>query len=150
MCDALSRNEPQDFQTLICNCLLHARRNFIDLQESFPEAARHLIESLREVYRFEAQVKEWKLGPLERLAFHQEKSKPVRDQLQQWMQAQLDQKQVEPNSGLGVAMRYRLKRWETLTRFLSVPGAPLDNNINYAARGISGIMPTPGLCRVAA
>jgi hypothetical protein len=22
-----------------------------------------------------------------------------------------------------------LKRWETLTRFLSVPGAPLDNNI---------------------
>ena len=133
MCDALSRNEPQDFQTLICNCLLHARRNFIDLQESFPEAARHLIESLREVYRFEAQVKEWKLGPLERLAFHQEKSKPVRDQLQQWMQAQLDQKQVEPNSGLGVAMRYRLKRWATLTRFLSVPGAPLDNNINERA-----------------
>ena len=84
------------------------------------------------------------------MAFHQEKSKPVRDQLQQWMQAQLDQKQVEPNSGLGVAMRYRLKRWETLTRFLSVPGAPLDNNINYAARGIIDIMPTPGLCRVAA
>jgi hypothetical protein len=49
------------------------------------------------------------------------------------MQAQLDQKQVEPNSGLGVAMRYRLKRWETLTRFLSVPGAPLDNNINERA-----------------
>ena len=66
------------------------------------------------------------------------------------MQAQLDQKQVEPNSGLGVAMRYMLKRWETLTRFLSVPGAPLDNNICYAARGIIDIMPTPGLCRVAA
>jgi hypothetical protein len=29
-----------------------------------------------------------------------------------------------------------LKRWQTLTRFLSVPGAPLDNNDGYAARGI--------------
>jgi hypothetical protein len=129
MCDALSRNEPQEFQTLLCNCILHARRNFIDLSESFPEECRHVIESLRDIYRFEAQAKERKLSPLERLHFHQEQSKPVMDQLQQWMQAQLDQKKVEPNSGLGDAINYMLKRWETLTRFLSVPGAPLDNNI---------------------
>ena len=45
------------------------------------------------------------------------------------MKEQLEPKQVEPNSGLGEAINYMLKRWETLTRFLSVPGAPLDNNI---------------------
>jgi len=129
MCDALSRNEPQEFQTLLCNCILHARRNFIDLRESFPEECRHVIESLRDIYRFEAQAKEGKLSPLERLHFHQEHSQPVMDQLQEWMQTQLDQKKVEPNSGLGDALNYMLKRWETLTRFLSVPGAPLDNNI---------------------
>ena len=129
MCDALSRNEPQEFQTLLCNCILHARRNFIDVRESFPEECRHVIESLRDIYRFEAQAKKGNLSPLERLHFHQEQSKPVMDQLQQWMQAQLDQKKVEPNSGLGDAFNYMLKRWETLTRFLSVPGAPLDNNI---------------------
>ena len=28
-----------------------------------------------------------------------------------------------------------LKRWPTLTRFLSVPGVPLDNNIEHALRG---------------
>jgi hypothetical protein len=72
------------------------------------------------------------------------------DQLHEWMQAQLDQKKVEPNSGLGEAINYMLKRWETLTRFLSVPGAPLDNNITYAASGITKVMPTAGLCRVAA
>ena len=49
MCDALSRNEPKEFQTLLCHCLLHARRNFIDVGESFPEACRHVLESLREV-----------------------------------------------------------------------------------------------------
>ena len=150
MCDALSRNEPQEFQTLLCNCILHARRNFIDVSESFPEECRHVIESLREIYRFEAQAKERKLSPLERLHFHQQQSQPVMDQLQEWMQAQLDQKKVEPNSGLGEAINYMLKRWETLTRFLSVPGAPLDNNGANAARGISPVMPTAGLCRVAA
>ena len=51
------------------------------------------------------------------------------DQLRAWLQAQWDQEKVEPNSGLGDAIHYLLKRWETLTRFLSVPGAPLDNNI---------------------
>ena len=99
------------------------------MNENFPEESRQVIESLREIYRFEAQAKERKLSPLERLAFHQEKSKPVMDRLRQWMQAQMDQKKIEPNSGLGEAIRYMLKRWETLTRFLSVPGAPLDNNI---------------------
>ena len=134
MCEALSRNEPKDFQTILCNCILHARRNFIDVNENFPEESRQVIESLREIYRFEAQAKERKLSPLERLAFHQEKSKPVMDRLRQWMQAQMDQKKIEPNSGLGEAIRYMLKRWETLTRFLSVPGAPLDNNV--AERGL--------------
>jgi transposase len=133
MCDALSRNEPQAFQTLLCHCLLHARRNFIDVRESFPEECGQVITSLREIYRFEAQAKERKLSPLERLHFHQEHSQPVMDQLQQWMQAQLDQKNVEPNSGLGQAIHYMLKRWETLTRFLSTPGAPLDNNITERA-----------------
>ena len=66
------------------------------------------------------------------------------------MNQQLEQKIVEPNSGLGRAIGYMLKRWDTLTRFLSVPGAPLDNNICNAASGITDIMPRPILCRVAA
>ena len=50
-------------------------------------------------------------------------------ELQTWLTNQLDQKRVEPNSGLGQAMTYMLKHWEKLTRFLQEPGAPLDNNI---------------------
>jgi transposase len=63
---------------------------------------------------------------------------------------QFEQRKVEPNSGLGQAITYMLKRWEPLTRFLEVPGAPLDNNVSNAARGIRNVMPTAGLCRVAA
>ena len=35
-------------------------------------------------------------------------------------------------------MTYLLKHWEPLTLFLRKPGAPLDNNACYAARGITG------------
>ena len=50
-------------------------------------------------------------------------------ELQQWMQQQLDDKLVEPNSGLGKAFDYLRRRWDKLTLFLRVPGAPLENNL---------------------
>jgi transposase len=50
------------------------------------------------------------------------------DGLKAWMQAELDDKRVEPNSGLGKAYKYMLKRWDKLTLFLRKAGVPLDNN----------------------
>ena len=41
----------------------------------------------------------------------------------------MDEHIVEPNSGLGKAIRYLLKHWPKLTLFLRQPGAPLDSNI---------------------
>ncbi|MFC1643228.1 transposase [Myxococcota bacterium] len=38
-------------------------------------------------------------------------------------------KKVEPNSGLGEAINYMLKRWHRLTLFLRIAGARLDNNV---------------------
>jgi hypothetical protein len=51
------------------------------------------------------------------------------EKLHRWLNEQLDQKRVEPNSSLGEAIRYLLKHWNRLTLFLRQPGAPLDNNI---------------------
>ena len=45
------------------------------------------------------------------------------------MEQSLSNHQVEPNSGLGSAFNYLLKRWDKLTLFLRKAGAPLDNNI---------------------
>jgi len=50
-------------------------------------------------------------------------------ELKDWMTQQLDQHLIEPNSGLGEAIRYMLKHWEPLTLFLRQGDAPLDNNI---------------------
>ncbi len=129
MCDALSRNDPKEFAALLANCMSHARRGFVEVAANFPEECRFVLQSLRAVYRHDAQAKEKGLSSQERLAFHQTHSGPVMEQLRQWMGQQLDQKRVEPNSGLGRAIRYVQNHWEALTLFLRQPGAPLDNNL---------------------
>ncbi len=129
MCDALARNLSHQFQTILANCLCHARRQFVDLAPDFPQECQHVLESLSEVYHYDAQAKELGLSPEARLHFHQEHSQKLMDDLQQWMRQQLEQKQVEPNSGLGQAFNYMLNHWTPLTLFLQKAGAPLDNNI---------------------
>ena len=48
--------------------------------------------------------------------------------LKHWLEQQFEERTVEPNSSLGKALQYLLTHWQTLTRFLEVPGAPLENN----------------------
>jgi transposase len=129
MCDGLSRNLPKEFATLLSNCAAHGRRQFVDIAPHFPAQCQQVLESLRQIYEYEAQAKERKLSAPARLEFHQTHSQPVMEELQKWMQSQLETKQVEPNSGLGQAINYLLKRWQPLTLFLREPGAPLDNNV---------------------
>jgi hypothetical protein len=129
MCDALSRNAPGEFKTLLANCLAHGRRKFVDVLQSFPEQCRHVIETLAEVYKNDKIAKERNLTADERLRFHQDNSGSLMEDLNAWFHQQLDQQAVEPNSGLGQAIGYMLNHWKALTLFLEVPNAPLDNNI---------------------
>ena len=129
MCDALSRNLTGDLKTIVANCLAHARRQFVDVYDRFPDACRYVLEALQVVYRNEGEARKRGLTADERLRFHQTHSQPAMDGLHAWLNRQFDEKLVEPNSALGGAIRYLLKHWEKLTLFLRVPGAPLDNNL---------------------
>ena len=116
---------------------------------NFPEPCRFVLETFREIYRYDAVTRKQGMSPEERLAFHQEHSKPVMDKLRAWLDAQFEERLVEPNSGLGQAISYLLNHWQKLTLFLEKAGVPLDNNIVTAARGSDDVMPRPGLCRAA-
>ncbi len=128
MCDALSRNIPKGFKTVLANCLVHGRRKFVDVASSFPKECRFVLETLRDVYKYDDTAREQKMSPEKRLQLHQEKSGPLMDKLKVWFQAQFDEKKVEPNSNLGKAIKYMLNHWEPLTLFLRKEDAPLDNN----------------------
>ena len=130
MCDGLDRNLPAGHAVTLCNCLAHGRRHIVDEVGNHPELCAHLLEEIGKVFANDAKCRRDELTGDARLGFHQRESQPVMDALRIWIQLQLDTKCVEPNSGLGGAFTYLLKRWEALTLFLRVRDAPLDNNMS--------------------
>lgn len=129
MCDGLARNLPGELDTILANCLAHGRRNFVELHDRFPAECRHVIEAFKVIYHNDKVARREQMSAQARLAWHQVQSKPAMDDLRTWLQRQFDEKLVEPNSALGGAITYLLKRWEPLTLFLRNAGAPLDNNV---------------------
>ena len=77
----------------------------------------------------DAIARKEEMSPEERLRFHQDHSAKIMADLQELDGRAAEEKNVEPNSSLGGAFSYMLKRWDKLTLFLRKPGAPLDNNI---------------------
>ena len=129
MCDAAARNLPKPWAVIVAHCLAHARRRVVEVTPSFPAECRHILETLRAVYHHDADARAQGLSSEARLVFHQAHSGPLMDHLHTWLAAQIDDHQVEPNSGLGQAIAYLRNHWVPLTLFLRQADAPLDNNL---------------------
>ncbi len=128
MSDALSSNTVAEMPLIRCHCLAHGRRKFSELAEVFPVESAVVVDALKVVYEHEEAARERQLSVEARLEYHQTYSAPIMDALKDWLERQSADRLVEPNSSLGKAMAYLLGHWTTLTRFLQMPGAPLDNN----------------------
>ncbi|MDQ3732105.1 MAG: IS66 family transposase [Pseudomonadota bacterium] len=126
MSDAQANNWSREFATIIAKCLAHARRQFVEIEAAFPAECKRVLDDLAEVYRIDAETRGMSDG--ERLQYHQQLSGPIMADLRVWVSEQLAERSVEPNSGLGQALRYMQRHWEGLTRFLNVAGTPLDSN----------------------
>lgn len=130
MCDGLDRNLPDEHAVVLANCLAHGRRHVVDEVDNHPELCAHLLDEIGKVFANDAICRRDGVTGEARLAFHQRESGPVIAGLRAWIEQLFADKRVEPNSGLGGALRYLLKRWDELTLFLRVADAPLDNNIS--------------------
>ena len=111
------------------HCLAHGRRYLTDIEEVFPEECARVIADFKKVFEHEAATRQQAMTPGERRAYHQQYSAPLLNPLKAWLEAQFEQRLVEPASSLGKAFQYLLNHWPELTRFLTVPGAPLENNV---------------------
>lgn len=135
MCDALSANIPNGMdETLLarwifCFCLSHGRRKFYELQDCFDSESRFVLDVIGQVYANDKHCRTRRYSPQARLEYHQCHSQGPMQALHDWLNNQLLNHQVEPNSLLGQAIHYLLKHWHQLTQFLRHAGAPLDNNI---------------------
>ncbi len=128
MCDGISANTAGDFEAILANCNSHARRKFIEIADDFVRETKHILSVFKQVYKNDDDTKKQEMNAQERLEYHIANSKPLLDDLKEWFEKQFEEKTIEPNGSLGVAINYMTERWEELTLFLRVPGAPLDNN----------------------
>lgn len=128
MSDALSSNRPTVTRTMTSLCNSHARRQFVDVINHFPEEVEHILTRYGEIWTHEHYIAEQQLSLAKRLEYHQTHSLPVMAEIKLWGETHLANETIEENSGLGKAIRYFIKHYDGLSLFCQVAGAKLDNN----------------------
>jgi len=129
MSDALNHNNAAEDALIRCHCLAHGRRKFSELDDAFPVESAVVVTALKDVFDHDEYARTEQMPAQARLAYHQRKSGPIMKKLKRWLDRQVAQRFAEPNSSLGKAILYMVDHWATLTRFLTEPGAPIDNNL---------------------
>ena len=108
------------------------RREYLAIEQFFPEQVEQILELIGELYAIEKLCPTGPPGDELRARLRNERSRAVVQRIQQWA---LDVR-VLPESGLEKAIRYMAGVWSGLTVFLDDPRVPLDNNAaERAARG---------------
>ena len=118
---------------VLAHCWSHVRREFIEAEASFPVETKGVLDLIRGLYAVEAECKAGPEGDEERLARRQAKSKPLVERIRDFATTT----PVVPRSSLDKAIKYMVGMWSGLTRFLSDPRIPIDNNhTERAERGV--------------
>lgn len=112
-------------------CHAHLRRYFHEALATAPQASE-AIDMILDLYRVEHEARERGIvGTATHLELRNERARPARDRLRAWLDEHLERH--PPKSPLGVAIRYALKQWDDLGRFLLNARIPLDNNASERA-----------------
>lgn len=129
MSDALACNYPDLVKVVVLLCWVHARRQFFEIKDFYPQECAPVLDTIRLVYKHEAEIQRLSLDDTARLNYHQQHSQPALERMKQWLIDQQEQRLIEPNSPLGKAVQYLKTHWDGLMGFCRHVGAPLDNNV---------------------
>jgi transposase len=113
-------------QLVYCNS--HARRKFEPIAKAAkkPGLAVLAMEHYKKLYKIEREAKDNQMTPTQRFQLRQEKSKPLIDTFEAWLEEMVPT--TLPQSSLHLAFDYTLKRKEGLRRFLIDGRLEVDNN----------------------
>ncbi len=123
--DALGDAKQTASPWVLAYCWTHWRRRFVDFQRATASpVCEEILERIGALYRIEAMVRG---DPPElRLKARQELSAPIVEAMRPWLEAQLDR--LSSASELARHIRYALKRWDGLCRFLHDGRVEMDTN----------------------
>jgi transposase len=127
MCDAESRLNELCRQEGVrrANCNAHPRRAFRDAEAHQPVLAREAGAFLTQMYAIERRAAVEGLAGADLLARRQLQTRPVAERFKAWLLAHQD---LLPSDPLGKVIRYYLRHFDGLTRFIDDPDVPIDNN----------------------
>ena len=107
-------------------CIVHIRRKFVDeFERTGADIAKGAIERIAKLYAVEKMARGKPAA--ERAALRQEHAKPIFDELETWLSAQLPK--VSGKTPLASAIRYALGRLPKARTYLSNGQLEADNNI---------------------
>jgi len=115
---------------LRAGCLAHARRKLFEQRENVE--TKEALDLIGEIYVIERAAKTGGiLGTDAHLELRVRRSRPLFAKLLCW--ARRHRRDFEPRSGMSRAIRYILKNFRELGRFLRFASIPPDNNVAEAA-----------------
>ena len=106
----------------LVHCNNHARRGFVRAEGSDKARSQEALAFYQAFYKVEEEGKE--LSAEDRKALRQKKAAPVFEQFKVWV-TKVGQA-MPPKSPIGKACAYVLKRWKSLTEYLSDGNLPID------------------------
>jgi transposase len=112
-------------EILLAACWVHARRHFYDIAEDGSPIAKEALRRIAELYEIEKRLAG--LSAAERLKVRTAESVPLLATLHTWFEQQLGR--VPRRGKLAAAIRYALRRWSALTRFVDDGRIELDTNV---------------------
>ena len=106
-------------------CWTHARRYFIEAQDTSPRAAMEILTMIALLYKIEQEYKH--ATAEERLVARQKKAQPILDKIHLWLTASMAAHL--PQSSMRRAIDHMLRIWKELNVYLSDGRIPIDNNL---------------------
>jgi len=125
---AYARFAQKNDAVTLAQCWTHARRPFVDAQDSEPAKSAQMLDMMGQLYANEAHIKDHALQGDEKRAYRLEHSKSVVETIYAWVREQRQREDLVPKDPFSKALMYIANRELELSVFLSDPDVPMDTN----------------------
>lgn len=111
----------------LVGCMAHARRYFEKAMENDRSRAEYFMTRVQQLYEVERLIRDESKSDEEIIALRKERSLPVLNELQGWLETTI--REVPPASPIGKAIAYSRSRWKKLTVYTEHAFLEIDNNL---------------------
>jgi hypothetical protein len=109
----------------LAGCWAHARRKFVEAEQSDPKATAVILRGIGLLYAIEKQIRQTQASP-EEIRRLRARARTLLNRARPKLEALL--MDLRPKKPLRQAIDYTLKRWDKLLRYTQRPELEIDNN----------------------